>query len=236
MNTILFDLDGTLLQISNKDFEKYYFNAMAQTMSDLYQPEELMDLIWSCTIEMVQDLSATTNEESFFNAMLKRVSEEHLNLLKPRFDIFYQTRFDELKKGVQDNQRIRDAVKIAKEKGYRLIIATNPMFPKLAIDKRIEWSGVNRLDFDYVTSFEKNHYCKPQIHFYEEILNDIQARPIDCLMVGNDAYEDMIAKNLGLKTYLLTDQLIESKHAIESDYKGNMNDFYQFITSLQSIE
>ena len=39
----------------------------------------------------------------------------------------------------------------------------------------------------------------------------MELEPEDCIMVGNDVDEDMIAGNLGMKTFLLTDCLI-NKH------------------------
>lgn len=235
IDTILFDLDGTLLQINNKEFEKYYFGAMAKQVESLYKPDEIIDLIWTCTKEMVKDTSLLTNEESFYTALRKRVSEERLNELQPLFDAFYEGPFDLVRKAVLDNQALVDAVNLLKEKGYRCVIATNPMFPKLAIEKRIEWTNINRDHFDYVTSFEKNHYCKPQPLFYEEILKDISANPENCLMVGNDTFEDMIAKKVGIQTYLVTDHIIEHEKAIEADYKGTMHDFYEFVKEMADL-
>ncbi len=236
IDTILFDLDGTLLQINNKEFEKYYFGAMAKQVEDIYTLTEIVDLIWACTKEMVKDTSDLTNEESFYQALRKRVSEERLAELQPRFDAFYEGPFDLVRKAVLENTPLVDAVNVLKDKGYRLIVATNPMFPKLAIEKRIQWTNINRNHFDYVTSFEKNHFCKPQPAYYSEILKDINAKAENCLMVGNDSFEDMIAKKVGLQTYLVTNHIIEHEQAIEADYKGDMLDFLKFAKSLPNLK
>ncbi len=235
INTVLFDLDGTLLQINNKEFERLYFGAMAKQVEDLYSPEEIVGLIWACTKEMVLDTSDLTNEESFYQALRSRISEEQLAILQPRFNAFYEGPFDHVRSAVLDNQALVDAVNLLKDKGYRCVIATNPMFPKLAIDKRIAWTNIKRDHFDYVTSFENNHYCKPQVHFYQEILNDIKAKAEDCLMVGNDTFEDMIAKKVGLQTYLVNDHIIENEKAIAPDDQGSMNDFLKFVENLPKI-
>lgn len=236
INTILFDLDGTLLQINNKAFEQQYFGAMVEHLKDLYQPKELIDLIWSCTKEMVKDTSNLTNMESFYQAMENRVGADHLEDLKGYFDAFYEGPFDAVKNAVLDNSDLVEAVHLLKDKGYRLVVATNPMFPKLAIEKRIAWTNINRSYFDYVTSMENNHFCKPQPLFYQEILSDISESADNCLMVGNDTFEDMIAKKVGMHTYLVTDHIIENEKAIEADYTGSMKDFLAFSKSLPILK
>ena len=52
-------------------------------------------------------------------------------------------------------------------------------------------------------------------------------------MVGNDALEDMIAKSLGMKVFLLTDCLINRKEQDLSEFeKGNFDDLKEFINNL----
>ena len=235
IDTVLFDLDGTLLQINNKAFEKAYFGAMAKQVEEFYTASEIIELIWACTKEMVKDTSALTNEESFYQALRNRVSEERLAALQPKFDAFYAGPFDHVRTAVLENTPLVEAVNLLKEKGYRLVVATNPMFPKLAIEKRIAWTNIDRNHFEYVTSFEKNHYCKPQPLFYQEILTDINAKAKNCLMVGNDTFEDMIAKKVGIKTYLVEDHIIENEKAIAPDYQGTMLDFLKFVEELPKI-
>jgi len=235
LNTILFDLDGTLLPIESKDFEKVYFGGLSSHFTDMYTPEAFMKLIWDATIAMMMDTSDQTNE-TVFMAALGSVVNEKLTEMQRRFETFYQTNFDLLRTVVIENAEIKEAVKVLKEKGYTLVIATNPLFPKLAIEKRISWTGMNRDDFSYVTSFENNHYCKPQPKFFEEILKDIGKTPSECLMVGNDAQEDMVAKVLGIETYLITDHLIARKDKpVLADHQGHYADFLIFAQNLPAV-
>ena len=44
-NTILFDLDGTLLPIDGQAFEKIYFGNLAKQFMDVYEPKVLIQLI-----------------------------------------------------------------------------------------------------------------------------------------------------------------------------------------------
>jgi len=235
INTILFDLDGTLLPIESNAFEKIYFGGLSSHFTDMYPPEAFIKLIWDATIAMVKDTSDRTNEVVFMEA-LGSVVNEKLTEMQRRFELFYQSDFDKIKTAVIENTEMKEAVRLLKEKGYTLVIATNPMFPKIAIEKRITWTGMKREDFSYVTSFENNHYCKPQPKFFEEILTDIQKTPSECLMVGNDAQEDMVAKVLGIQTYLITTHLIaRPDKSIMADHQGNYEDFLLFAQALPKL-
>jgi len=110
------------------------------------------------------------------------------------------------------------------------------LFPRKAILHRINWAGLKPEDFIYISSYEKNHYCKPQIKFYEEILKDIGKSAEKCLMVGNDVQEDLIAGKLGMKTFLITDHMLHrTKEVVKTDYEGSYKEFYDFACNLPKI-
>ena len=92
--------------------------------------------------------------------------------------------------------------------GLRVALATNPLFPRVATHSRIRWAGLEPEDFELVTTYESSRFCKPNLRYYEEILDQLQVQPGECLMVGNDADEDMVAERLGMRVFLLTDCLI----------------------------
>jgi FMN phosphatase YigB (HAD superfamily) len=235
INTILFDLDGTLLPIDAKAFEKIYFGGLSSHFTDMYAPQEFIKLIWDATIAMVKDTTQKTNEVVFMEA-LGSVVNDKLEEMQRRFKIFYDSDFDKLKAACIESAEVKEAVSLLKQKGYTLVIATNPMFPKIAIEKRIGWTGLNRNDFSYVTSFENNHYCKPQPKFFEEILSEIHKAAQECMMVGNDAQEDMIAKVLGIETYLITTHLVAREDKPDlADHQGSYADFLLFVQNLPSL-
>jgi FMN phosphatase YigB (HAD superfamily) len=235
MDTILFDLDGTLLPIDNTLFEKIYFGELIKVFSDIMTPEEVAKNIWGSTKAMVTNLEHRTNESVFMDDFSMRINHD-LSIIKQRFDEFYDTNFFRVKEAVKDVEFMRDSVKILKEKGYNIVIATNPLFPIKAIHHRIRWAGFEPEEFLYISNFEKNHYCKPQLKYYEEILEDISKSPGECLMVGNDVQEDLVSKKLGMRTYLITDNLIHrTKDEIITDYAGEYKDFYEFVKNLPYV-
>ncbi len=235
MNTVLFDLDGTLLPIDMAEFERIYAKELVITFKDIMPPEELGQIVWESTKALVENTEYKTNEEVFMEELSKRTNKD-INIFKKKFDYFYDTNFSKLKEAVQDVEAMRKSVNILKQKGYTVAVATNPLFPIKAINYRITWAGFKPEDFIYISCFEKNHYCKPQLKYYEEVLKDLNKLPDECLMVGNDVEEDLIAKKLGLKTYLITNNILHrSKNEIITDYLGEYDDFYKFVKSLPKI-
>lgn len=235
INTIIFDLDGTLLSMDSDKFMKIYFDEMGKFFTDLIEPKKLISAVWDSTEATVLNLEEKTNEEVFMSTFKDFISGD-LESYKKRFDMFYDDSFNLAKEAVFENRVIKKCVEELKEKGYKLAIATNPLFPYKAILKRIEWAGLDSSDFIFISSYEKNHYCKPQIQFYDEVLKFIEKKPEECLMVGNDVQEDLIARKTGIKTYLIKNHIIHrTNEEIKSEYIGNYEEFYQFIKNLPKV-
>lgn len=235
MNTILFDLDGTLLPMDAQEFEKTYFGLLSKNFLDLHSPKEFVSIVWTATKEMVLNTELKTNETVFLEAMQKQVNSNNIKEYHDRFLKFYHHEFDFVQSAVKPTIIIPEVIQLLKKKGYTLVVATNPMFPKVAIEKRIRWAGLHVEDFEYVTSFEKNHYCKPQVEFYEEICQMISKQPHECLMVGNDTLEDLVASTIGMKTYLIDDFAIVRPNAIDPTYRGSYQDFLSFVQALPEV-
>jgi FMN phosphatase YigB (HAD superfamily) len=236
LNTILFDLDGTLLPMDLKHFEKLYFGAMAEAFSDLTGPKELAENIWASTLAMVKNLEHRTNEEVFMEDFRKRIDVD-LELYKERFDRFYDEGFFKTREAVAENELIQRSVSILKEKGYRVVIATNPLFPAKAVYHRVRWAGFEPSDFEYITHYENSSYCKPQVQYYKEILDKINKTAAECMMVGNDVQEDLVASEIGMKTFLIKDHIIHrTGDQIIADHIGEYGDFLKFVEGLPSIK
>ena len=127
----------------------------------------------------------------------------------------------------------KEVVETVKQKGLMAVLATNPLFPAVATKARMGWAGLSPEDFVYYTTYENSSYCKPNLKYYEMILEEIGVKPQECLMVGNDVQEDMIAEKLGMEVFLLTDCLINSKEQDISGYpKGGFAELLEYIRGL----
>lgn len=234
-DTIFFDLDGTLLPLDMDEFMKIYFGELGKSFQDIISADELVSHVWAGTEAMIANLEKKTNEQVFMDTFSQLIDGD-LKVYQERFDRFYDEGFLKVRNSVQASPLIKQSVDVLKDKGYSLVIATNPLFPRKAILHRIDWAGLSPDDFEYISSYEQNCYCKPNPEFYTEILEALGKLPEQCMMVGNDVQEDMIVSSLGMKTWLITDHLIHrNDHPIECDYQGRYEDFYLFVCELPGL-
>ena len=69
--------------------------------------------------------------------------------------------------------------------------------------------------------------------YYTEILQVIGCDARDCLMVGNDAKEDLIAEEAGLHTFLLTDCMLNTENRDITGYaKGSFAELRMHLDRL----
>ena len=227
-NAILFDLDGTLFPISNAKFEKVYLHSLAEKLSKYLDPKLMLQSMWEALEVMIKDDSDRFNDAIFYEEFGERVGHDLVKELQPKFDEYYANDFAVLKDHLDENHMIVEAIKLLKEKGYKLVIATNPMFPQDAVEQRILFSGLRVDDFDYVSNFSKHRRTKPNPEFYAEVCEAIGVDPSTCLMVGNDMKEDMAAMDLGMDGWILTDYLIEAEDVV-ADWSGTRLEFLEKV-------
>jgi len=234
ITTVLFDLDGTLLPMDQDVFVKAYFGGISKKVAPLgYEPDMLIKTIWAGTGAMIKNDGANTNEKTFWMKFSDVYGEKSLKDI-PVFDDFYKNEFQKVKEVCGYSEKAAEVVSLCKRKGFRIVLATNPIFPKIATISRIRWAGLDPEDFEYYTSYENSHYCKPNPNYYTEILKKLDIKPEEALMVGNDVGEDMIIKKLGASVFLLTDCLINKTHADISAYpNGDFTDLIEYIENLQ---
>ena len=209
---ILFDLDGTLLPMDMDVFTTSYFKLLAAKAAPhgYADSKALIDAVWSGTAAMVKNDGSRTNEEAFWARFAEIFGEDRL-ADRPLFDEFYAVEFQRAQEYCGFNPKAKESVDLAKELGFRVALATNPLFPDTATVSRARWAGLDVRDFELYTTYENSTHCKPNPEYYRDVLRNLELPAEACLMVGNDAHEDMIAATLGMKVFLLTDCLINKK-------------------------
>jgi FMN phosphatase YigB (HAD superfamily) len=233
ITTVLFDLDGTLLPMDQHVFIKAYFGGLARRLAPHgYEPQKLIDSIWSGTAAMVKNDGSVTNEERFwqgFEAAYGKPARKDEEL----FAAFYREDFDKVQSSCGYTPASREIIDTVKAKGLRTALATNPIFPRMATERRIAWAGLDPHDFELVTTYENSCHCKPNPDYYRDVMQALGVYAKECLMVGNDVGEDMIAETLGCRVFLLTNDLINTKNVDISVYpNGNYEDLLAFIKNL----
>ena len=234
ITTILFDLDGTLLPMNQDRFAGAYVKGLTIAAEPAgYSPMILSTAIMAGTAAMVKNNGEKTNEEVFWDTLERTYGESVKNDIH-LFDEFYATDFQKIKDVCGFEPKAAELIRYIKEKGFRVVLATNPLFPSVATESRIRWAGLNPDDFELYTTYETSRYCKPNLDYYREVLKQLHVAPEECLMVGNDVAEDMIAEQLGMKVFLLTDCLINKNNADISIYlHGSFDELKAFIDNLK---
>ena len=211
INTILFDLDGTLLPMDQEKFVNVYFKMLAAKLVPYgYEPQQLINAILAGIEAMIKNDGSQLNEDAFWKRFVDIYGDKVL-ADKPVFEDFYKNEFQDARSFCGFNPKAAETVRLLKDKGYRVVLATNPLFPSIATESRIRWAGLEPSEFDLYTTYENTSYCKPNLDYYRDILKRIDCRPEECLMVGNDVGEDMVVEALGMQVFLLTDCLINTQ-------------------------
>lgn len=230
---VLFDLDGTLLPMDFDVYLKDYFVRLATKMAaNGYDSDNLMKGIYAGMEAMIKNDGSRTNEEALWHEIIavfgERVKED-----TSLFDDYYRNEFQEVKKSCGFIPEAAETVRAIRDMGYRVILATNPMYPRYATESRVHWAGLLPDDFELITTYEDYRSCKPNLKYYEEILEKIGVSAEECLMVGNDIEEDMVAEQLGMKVFLLPADIINKYQKDISKYpQGDLNDLLEFIKNL----
>ena len=233
IKAVLFDLDATLLPMDQNEFIEVYFKSISSKMAKHgYEPKKLIEAIWSGIKAMALSTGKKTNEQSFWDEFKVIFGDKALEDIEIHKD-YYENDFDALKSVCGYTPKSNQLIKYLKSKGIKLILATNPVFPAVATEKRIGWAGLDKNDFDLVTTFENSHYCKPNPNYYKEILEKHNLKAEECVMVGNDALEDMVAEEIGINVFLLTDNLLNSKKLDISKYpQGSFEELHNYLNNL----
>lgn len=205
---VLFDLDDTLLGNSMDKFLPAYFSALSRCVGDLVPPKRLIrELMRASEAMNANDDEALTNEEVFASVFYAAL-EPSRPTLERVFDEFYADEFSELRALTRRRPEARKLVEWATDQDLQVAVATNPMFPRVAVEQRLAWAGVPVDEFDYalVTTYENMHATKAHVSYYEDILERLGRRPEECLLVGDSWQMDILpAASIGIKVYWITE-------------------------------
>ena len=216
--TVMFDLDGTLLPMDQMEFTEGYFALLAAYARGYgYDDRVLMPALWKATLAMVNNDGTMTNEERFWKVFHDLTgygdAKDRENLLR-----FYTTDFNKAISFSKKSDAAIDLVQRLYESGTDLILATNPLFPRPATLARIGWAGLDPKMFRMITTYEMMNTCKPNPAYFSELLEKAGLKASDCVLIGNDAVEDIAAEEVGIDVFLIPDCL-EHPEALKPDMR-----------------
>lgn len=233
IKAIFFDLDGTLLPMDQDVFIEGYLGGMCRKLAPCgYDPKVLAKTIWQGTGAMVGNDGKKRNDTVFWEVFCRSFGQKALEDM-PVIDDFYHSEFQNLQSLCGFDSRAAETIHAIQDMGYRVILATNPLFPAIATHSRVRWAGLKPEDFEIITTYENSFHCKPNPEYYRDLLEMLNLKAEECLMVGNDAIEDMVAETLGFTTFLLTDCLINKNNQDISRWaNGSFPELMNFIREL----
>ena len=201
IQAILFDLDGTLLSNNMDVFLPHYLKLLSVRTAHIMPPERFVAHLLRATESMIANDGRATNEEVFAKAFFP-VNGHSREEVEPLFRDFYANDFPKLRKYVQRKPEARRIVQLAFDLGLDVVIATNPVFPAVAVYQRLAWASVDDFPYDLVTTYENSRATKPNLLYFEHVLESIGHPPEATLVVGDEDM-DMVAAHLGCRTFLV---------------------------------
>lgn len=229
-DALLIDLDGTLLKLDLIRFIPAYIEALAKYFSDRLPPEKFAYHLLEATKTTIEsDDSGRTNEAVFYGDFCRRLEVERA-AINPLIEGFYEDEFPRLRSWGAPRPHAGSVLAAARRQGLKLVLATQPIFPRSAVIERLSWGGLSAASFDLITTIENMHYCKPRPEYYLEIARKIEIPPERCLMAGNDTLEDICAARAGMGTFLVEGDVIDrGEEALPSDYRGTLAELAALI-------
>ncbi len=233
VQAIFFDLDGTLLEIDMKTFIPAYVDGLATHFVDLVPLPLFRRTVLAATYALLRNDNGQLSNEALFLQILER----HLNiapaLFQARFTSFCADNLDGLRRHSRSLPLVRQIVERCFERDLKVVIATNPVFPRRVIEARLDWAGLDALPYAHVTSYESCRFCKPHRAFFEDVMTEIGCSADSCLMVGNDTHHDLAAREAGMLTFLVDTWLVDrAEEPWESDFRGGHPDLFRFVQRL----
>lgn len=232
---VFFDLDGTLLPLNMELFSQLYFAAVKDGgVMERIHPVDGREIFGKGIYAMLGNDGKASNADVFFNT-IGQYSTLSRSDFEAVMDEFYRGSYRRMRESTRPDARVPQIVSVLKEKGYRLILSTQPVFPAIATRQRVEWAGLLPEDFEYISYYDNSGWCKPSLDYYREMLKKTELSAGECYIVGNDVREDMCAVTLGFEGFLLTEQLIGKLEDAPECQKGDYSALAEFARALPPI-
>lgn len=202
--TLLVDLDNTLLGNNMESFIPAYLGALGTYLSERVPPEKMVANMLNATQKMLANNDPLKTLKEVFDPWFYPplgLDEVEMRALLAKF---YAEHFPHLQNVTQYCPQAPDFVAVANRHGYRVGIATNPLFPLSAITQRLTWAGLSPEDtaFCLVPSYETFHFAKPNPAFFAEFMGQLGWPEGPVVMVGNDPDHDVRgASQMGIAVY-----------------------------------
>lgn len=230
---VLFDLDGTLLQVRMEEFIPTYLGQLATRFAPQVSAERFRRGVRAVIHGLLQVRPAGPSNEALFLAGVERQLGISPEGFKAAFADWAATEMADLRPLIEPLPQAAALVRAALAGGRAVVIATNPVFPRPLIEARLAWGGLAGLPFALVTSYENTRHCKPDPGYFLDLAAQLELAPEQCLMVGNDTCHDLAAAGVGMPTFLVETWRIDREGACYPPaFQGSHADLLAFLENL----
>ena len=235
ITTLLFDLDGTLLDNEIDKFIPVYLKLFAAHVTPHLPPQKFVAELLAGTQQMMTNNDFRLTLEEKFGAHFYEALGVTKEKIDPMLHQFYDKRFGDLRDETQVIPSARAAVEWATQNKFKVGIATNALFPRSAIVQRLDWAdvGVDKFNYDVITTFEFMHFAKPSPEYYAETLAWIDSRPEETLMIGNEWKNDIApAQQAGINTFWIAPRSTRPPdEAASAVGQGNLAELVEWLNN-----
>ena len=228
LDYLLLDLDGTLLYFDMDLFIQQYLSLIRKQFEMYPFANDVPEWILAGTTEMLNNAGTMTNKEKFLEYFQAKTQLAE-DTLWEIFIHFYETDFEFLAEITKPVKGIPEFIDNAQSAGYKIVIATQPVFPQLAIQKRLKWAGLGAVNVELITHIENMSYCKPAKGYFMEILSHLDIESKQCIMIGNDIEMDMAADQFGFETFYLNNNQTSKTDSKLNFRSGDLTLLYQIL-------
>ncbi len=197
---VLFDLDGTLLDIDGEGF----LDAYVDGLTAYWRPADagaFRQAVMAAAVPIFSAHPDRTNGEVFRQHLAAYVGTDPA-AVAATMAAFHTSTLPGLPFPHRPAPGARACVLACLRRGLRLAVATTPIYTPEVIRLRLGWAGLDDLPWHLVTHSENMHTCKPNTDYYEEASTLLGLPAEACLMVGDDPLQDGPAGRVGMATLM----------------------------------
>ena len=225
IQAILFDLEGTVMNLDPSDFMRNYIGILAPRFAHLLSPDKFSkQLLKSLETSQTDPKPGQTNMQTFYDDFSKATGHSY-QTLRPIFEEFYESDFPALRCLVQAIPQGVKVVEYAIQQGFLTAVASNPTLPLSAMQEHVRWAGLTPEQFKVIPALDNFHFLKPHLGFYSEVAESLGVKPDSCLLVSGRT-QDLICRELGMKMFFVGALGSEG----QTDYAGNLDDLFLLIS------
>jgi FMN phosphatase YigB (HAD superfamily) len=235
IDTLLFDLDGTLVDQVQPGSPLQFTSLVIRRFWGLTNPWRT----WVAGRAAVHALQNHQSEMTNFEAMIAefcRHAPVPPEAVRERVLALSEHDFPAMAWRFGPIPGARETLMLARDLGFRLVLATNPTVPLPMTRHRLAWAGLADIEWAYLTHPQIMTRTKPDVAYYHELLAKLACGPERCLMVGNDFRKDLPAMEAGIRTFLLdrpmTPKAQRARARYEPDHFGSYDELMAVLRSI----